>query len=46
MEEFKKKKIAFDVFAFFKAIKHDKKKMLLFCGIAAILGVAVALDTP
>lgn len=46
MEEYKKKKIAFDVFAFFKAIKNDKKKMLLFCGIAAILGVAVALDTP
>ncbi len=46
MEEYKKKKIAFDVFAFFKALKNDKKKMLLYCGIAAVLGVAVVLDTP
>ena len=46
MEEYKKKKLTFDILAFFKAIKQDKKKMCLFIGIAAMLGVAVVLDTP
>ncbi len=46
MEEYKKKRIAFDVIALFKAIRQDKKKMWIYCGIAALLGVAVALDTP
>ncbi len=46
MEEYKKRKIAVDFFRLLSIIKRDKKKMLLFCGVAAVLGVAIALDTP
>lgn len=46
MEEYKKKKLIIDFFGLLKAIKQDKKRMLLYCGIAAVLGLAVVLDTP
>ena len=46
MEEYKKRKVVVDFFRLLGIIKKDKKKMLLFCGVAAVLGVAIALDTP
>ena len=46
MSEYKRKKIVLDFFGLLRAIKADKWKMCIWLGIAAILALAVAFDTP
>ena len=46
MEENRKSKIGIDVIALLKAIKNDKKMMILTVAIAAVIGLAVAFGTP
>lgn len=46
MSEYKRKKIVLDFFSLLRVIKADKWKMCIWLGVAAILALAVAFDTP
>ena len=46
MSEYKRKKIVLDFFGLLRVIKADKWKMCIWLGIAALLALTVAFDTP